>query len=154
MNNSINARIHQLELLAGSGELKKLQQLLETTFSQEEVDIALANAVAYSEIEVAKFLISLGADISYHDYEGVYYAVHNDELEGLKFSISLGVDINVNNGMLLNTSIETVINSKNNEILQYLLDNGADLKLLSRRSQELVQDYGSTDLKKIIFKEK
>ncbi|OJJ23314.1 hypothetical protein BKI52_02850 [marine bacterium AO1-C] len=144
-------RITQLELLAGSGEIEKLKQVLGTKFSQEEIDIALANAIAYSQIETAKFLISLGADIAYRNYEGVYYAVHNDELEGLKFSISLGVDINVNNGMLLNTSIETTINSKNQDIIQYLLDNGADRKLLSSQSWESVQNYGSTSLKKMVF---
>ncbi|MCB0845327.1 MAG: hypothetical protein KDE26_18885, partial [Bacteroidetes bacterium] len=102
------------------------------------------------QIETAKYLVSLGADISRWNYDGVYYAVHNNELEGLKFSISLGVDINVLEGMILNTGIITAINTKETALVEWILENGADPSLLTVESLVIVQRYGTTELNEII----
>ena len=125
-------REYLIERLPGLGKLEDLKLLLEPKHTQEEINIALGNAIAYYMIEVAEYLISLGADISHWDYEGVYYAVHNNEVEGLKFSVEQGVDVNINNGQLLNTSIITAYNEKDTTILKWLLENGADISLLSK----------------------
>ncbi|MEZ4850253.1 MAG: hypothetical protein R3B93_16895 [Bacteroidia bacterium] len=95
-------------------------------------------------------MVSLGADISHWNYDGVYYAVHNNELEGLKFSISLGVDINVLEGMILNTGIITAINTKETALVEWILRNGADLELLTVESLIIVQRYGTRKLQEII----
>lgn len=144
------SRLTKIEILAGNGNIDDLKQILEPDYTQLEVDVALENAIAYSQIKTAEYLLSLGADISNYDYQGAYYAVHNDELEGLKFAIENGVDINVNNGMLLNTGIETAINAKSTELVKWLLDNGANSKLLTIQSLKLITDYGTDDLKGII----
>ena len=102
--------------------------LFESSYSQLEIDIALENAIAYSQIRVAEYLLSLGADFSNYDYQGEYYAAHNNELEGLKFAISMGVDINIRNGMLLNIGVETAMNTKSTELVEWLIRNGADNK--------------------------
>lgn len=139
-----------VERLAGDGELTELKRVLGTDFTQIEIDVALENAIAYSQIETADYLLSLGADFSNYNYQGVYYSVHNGELNGLKFSISRGVDINVNNGMPLNTSIHSFIYSGNIDIVKWLLDNGANPKLLTNQSLELINRYGSPELKRMI----
>lgn len=117
-----------------------------------DLDIALASATAYSQIETAEYLLSLGADFSNYDYQGIYYAVHNNEFEGLKFAIAKGVDININNGMLLRESIETATNSKNIDMVKWLLDNGANPGYLTKSSFDLVDRFGTEELKNLIKK--
>jgi hypothetical protein len=69
------SRQYKIESFARDGNLPELQKLLEAGYSQVEIDIALENAIAYSQLEIADYLLSLGADFSNHDYQGVYYAV-------------------------------------------------------------------------------
>lgn len=115
-----------------------------------EIDDALENAIAYSQIKTAKYLLFLGANISSSDCNGAYYAAHNNELEGLRFAIKNGLDINVDNGMLLNTAIMTATNTKSIELLKWLLDNGANPELLTTQSLKLVTDFGTNELKSFI----
>ena len=140
-------REYLIERLSGDGKLEELKKLLETEHTQKELDIALGNAIAYSQIEVAEYLLSLGADISHWRYDGVYYSVHNNEIEGLKFAIRKGVDVNINNGQLLNTAVITVYNSKDPTILKYLLENGADTNLLTK---DTIDAFGTEEIKGII----
>ncbi|HRH50093.1 MAG TPA: hypothetical protein PLP23_15160 [Panacibacter sp.] len=137
----------QIETLAGDGNIEELKKLFESGYTQLEIDIALENSIAYSQVKTAEYLLSLGADFSNYDYQGTYYAVHNNELEGLKFAISNGVDININNGMLLNESVMTAINTKSVELIKWLLDNGADAKLVTNQSLKLITEYGTDELK-------
>ena len=144
------SRQHKVEILSGNGNLEELKILFKSGCSQLEIDTALENAVAYSQIEMATYLLSIGADFSNYNYQGAYYAVYNNECEGVKFAISNGVDINVNNGMLLNTSVETSINTKSTYLTGWLLENGANPKLLSIRSLHLVEQFGSEELKYLL----
>ncbi|ANE51931.1 ankyrin repeat domain-containing protein [Flavisolibacter tropicus] len=145
------SRLTRIELLAGDGHLEELMKLFESGYSQLELDVALENAIAYSQIKTAEYLLSLGANIANHNYQGAYYAVyHNEGLEGLKFAITNGVDINVNNGMLLNTSIVTGTNTKSVELVKWLLDNGANPRLLTKESLKLIDDFGTSELKSLI----
>jgi len=143
-------RNYDIARLAGDGEIESLKKLLDSNFTQSEIDIALSNALAYSQTETAEYLISLGADISWGNFDGVYYAVHNDELKGLKYSISKGVDINVKNGMILNTSIMTATNTNNLDMIKWILNNGGDIKLLTKDSTDFVKKYGTDELKELI----
>jgi ankyrin repeat protein len=146
----LESRQNKIEILAGDGNIDDLKNLLEPTHTQLEINTALENAIAYSQIKTAEYLLSLGADISNYDYQGAYYAVHNNELEGLKFAIENGVDINVNDGMLLNTGVETAINTKSTELVKWLLDNGANSKLLTTQSLKLIDNFGTNDLKSLV----
>lgn len=143
-------RQYNIQVLAGDGNLSELRKIFDYKHTQLEKDVALENAIAYSQIETAEYLLSLGAQFSNYDYQGVYYAVHNNELKGLKFAISKGVDINVRNGILLNESLMTATNSKSIEMTKWLLDNGADPKLITEKSKKLVNDWGTDDLKELI----
>lgn len=140
----------QIDTLAGDGSLKELKELLEPNSTQFELDSALTNAVAYSQLHVAEYLLELGAKIENLNYEGVYSAVHNNELEGLKFSVAHGIDVNVLNGSLINTSIETSTNTGDSQILKWLLSNGADPKLITRHSKYIAKRYGTYELQELI----
>jgi len=146
----VESRQTKIELLAGEGNIEGLEKLFEAGYTQLEIDTALVNAIAYSKNKAAEYLLSLGADISNDNYQGAYYAAHNNEIEGLKFAVANGVDINVENGMLLNVSIEQATNTKSVDIVKWLLDNGADPKFITGRSQKLVNNYGTKELKKLI----
>lgn len=146
-------RQSNIELLAGyRGKLDELKILLGQSFTQLEIDTALGNAIAYSCIDTADYLLNLGARLDHYDYDGVYYAVHNNQLEGLKYAISKGVDINVNEGMLLNTSIITTTNTKDIAIIKWLLDNGANINYLTKDSLFILDKYGTRELKDLIKK--
>lgn len=144
------SRIHKIEVFAGDGNIAELKKLFEPGYTQLEIDVALENAVAYSQIQTAEYLLLLGADFSNYDYQGTYYAVHNNELEGLKFAISNGVDINIRNGVLLNTAIETARNTMNTEIVEYLINNGANTSLMTKQTIDLAMKWGNEELKAII----
>lgn len=139
-----------IEQLAGDGALDQLKNILGEQPKQFDLDIALENAVAYSQLETAEYLLSLGADLSYQNYQGTYYAVHNGEIEGVKYVISKGVDVNVNDGMILNTSIVSTINTQNTKMLQWILENGANLNYLTIDSWSLINTYGNKELKSLI----
>jgi ankyrin repeat protein len=146
----VESRQTRIEILAGDGNIDDLKKILGPTYTQLEIDIALENAIAYSQIKTAEYLLSLGADISSHNYNGAYYAAHNNELEGLKFAIGNGVDINADDGMLLNTAIMTATNTKSIELIKWLFENGANPRLLTNQSLKIVADYGTSELKNLI----
>lgn len=139
-----------IENYARTGNLSELISILSNNYTQLELDVALENAIAYSRIETANYLISIGASFSNYDYQGVYYAVHNNELEGLKFVIQNGVDININNGMIINTSILTSINNKSTELLEWVLANGTNPNLITKQNLSLVSRSDYIKLKEII----
>ncbi len=143
------SRMNIIEELSCHGNLIKLREIFNSGYSQLEIDVALEGAIAYSHIETAEYLLSLGADFSNYNYQSVYYAAYHVESEGLKFAISKGVDINVNNGMILHTCIITAFNAKNTEMLKWVLDNGADTKLLSK---EIIDAFGNAEIRELLEK--
>ena len=68
---------------------------MNTPFSSYAGDYPKKRNMRYPSLTilVVWFLISLGAELSNYDYQGTYYAVHNNELEGLQFAVNNGVDI-------------------------------------------------------------
>mgnify|MGYP001449107848 CR=1 FL=1 len=146
------SRQYYINDLSGEGKLDELKVLLGQSYTQSEIDEALSNALAYSRLETADYLLSIGADITWGNYDGVYYSVHNGELEGLKYAISKGVDINANNGMPLNTSIITTANSKDIKLIKWILESGANINLLTKDSLSILERYGTDELKNLIKK--
>lgn len=144
------SRQYQIENFAGGGKLNELISILSDNYTQLELDIALENAIAYSQIETAEYSLSKGAKFSNYNYQGTYYAAHNNELEGLKFAIQNGVHININNGMIINTSILSSINSKSNDLLIWILQNGGDPNLLTNQNLYIAYSSENIELKKIL----
>lgn len=146
----VEIRQTKIERLAGDGDIDALEKVFESGHTQSEIDSALENAIAYSQITTAQYLLALGADIRANNCNGAYYAAHNNELAGLRFAVENVVDINTNNGMLLNTAIITAVNSKSIEMVKWLLENAGNTKLLTTDSLKLVLDFGTKELKTLI----
>ena len=148
----MSEREYLIERNAGWGNLDELKALFNSGYTQVEIDLALGSSIAYSRIEVAEYLVALGADVSFQDYDGVYYSVHNNEIEGFKFALSLGIDINLNNGLLLNTGVITAMNKKDIKIVNILLENGADKNLITKSTVKVLERFGEHELKTIFEK--
>ncbi|TAH30542.1 MAG: ankyrin repeat domain-containing protein [Cytophagales bacterium] len=142
--------ISELENFAVEGNLNVLKEYFDKGYTQIEIDLCLECALAYSNIELADYLLFLGADFSHYNYQGIYYAVHNNELKSLKYAISKGVNININCGMILNTSIQTCLNEKSNTLIEWILENGADRNLLTKNNLAIIDKYGTAELKELI----
>jgi uncharacterized protein len=147
---NVKSRLPKIEDLAIAGDTEELQKLFKSGYTVAELNTALDDAIAYSQIQTAEYLISLGADFSFYGYNGVYYAAHNNELEGLKFAIEKGVDINFDNGILVNTCIVTAINTKSIQLVGWLLENGANPNLITKQSLKMVDDFGNKELKTLL----
>jgi uncharacterized protein len=147
---NVESRLPKIEDLAIAGDTEELQKLFKSGYTVAELNTALDDAISYSQIQTAEYLISLGADFSFYGYNGVYYAAHNNELEGLKFAIAKGVDINFNNGILLNTGIVTAMNTKSVQLVGWLLENGANPSLITKQSLKMVDDFGNEELKTLL----
>ena len=145
----MSLKIIQIETAANEGNLPTLKRLLGETPSQEEIDSAFTGAMAEAKIDVLKYLLSIGGDFSAWDYQGLYYATYSTDTTGLEFAIANGVDINVRNGMLLNSSIITALNKKDNSMVKWILENGGDANLLSDQSKILLKRYGGEELKRL-----
>lgn len=150
LENNLVSRRDQIVDSAVDGNFSRLETLFNSGYVQEELDLALLNALAYSRIEIADYVLGLGADFSYGNYEGVYFTAHNNELIGMKYAIAKGVDVNVNSGMLLNTAIVTFIYSKDIKIIKWLVENGANPYYLTESSIDLIDRYGTEELKTLI----
>lgn len=142
-------RKYQIELFSGDGELEEIKELFTDGCTQTELNIALMNAIAYSQIAVAEYVLDMGAEWGYLEYESIYYAVHNNELEGLKFAIARGVDINVKRGLILNTCIYISVYHDNLEMINWVLANGAQLKYLRTEPIKIINEHRSEELKSI-----
>lgn len=64
--------------------------------------------------------------------------------------IQNGVDININNGIIINTSILSSINSKSNDLLIWILKNGGDPNLLNNQNLYIAYSSENIELKKIL----
>ena len=145
----MSSKIIQVETAANEGDLRTLKGLLGETPNQEEIDSAFTGAMAEAKIDVLKYLLSIGGNFSAWDYQGLYYATYSTDTTGLEFAITNGVDINVRSGMLLNSSIVTALNEKDNSMVKWILENGGDANLISDQSKMLLKRYGGEELKQL-----
>ena len=140
------SRRDKIEDLASQGNLGELKELLGTDFTQDEIDLAFADALAYSQIGIAEYLLSLGADISWENYYGVYNAVFNNEMEGLLFAMNHGAERFIREGKLLNKAIVAANKKKDTTILIWLIENGADITQIS---DGILNAFGTKEIKEI-----
>ena len=111
------SRKNLIEKLSGNGKLEELKTIMGSN---------------YTQLEIANYLISIGVEFSNYEYQGVYYAVHNNEIEGFIFAINNRVDVNINERQLINTSIITAYNYKDITILKWPLKNRTNNFLISK----------------------
>ncbi len=135
-----------IEDAVDSGNLDAVKEVFSTECAQAELDHALEVAIAYSHTDIADFLIEKGADISANGHQGIYFAAFNGELDGVKYALTKGVDINAQNGLILNTAIETALNSQDLSFVEWVLSHGADASLVNEKNSGLLKDGGFPEL--------
>ena len=59
LRKTVENRQNQIEILAGDGNLTELKRIFDSGYSQLELDVALENAIAYSRIKTADYLLML-----------------------------------------------------------------------------------------------
>lgn len=141
-----------------------------------KVNIALVLAVKNGHLDAVKFLIDAGADIHIHSsqpillaYAGGHIAVvkfliecgvvyrkckaldssaANGQLESIKFLIESGVDIGDD---LHSSALMSAIRYKSLNIIEWLLDNAADVRLLGDQPLIMACINGSLDVVKLLI---
>ncbi|XP_076253497.1 ankyrin repeat and SAM domain-containing protein flippy [Rhynchophorus ferrugineus] len=89
----------------------------------------LMYAIYDGHLKAASLLIDKGADIFSKDINGLnimHYAVDSDKLESVKFTFNAKININEQDNKGWTPLYRAVILKCNPEIIQYLLENGAD----------------------------
>jgi ankyrin repeat protein len=87
-----------------------------------------------SDPNIINSLYNLGADISVSNYEGqtpLIFAVKNNKKEVIEELINLNANINIKDGNKLTPLIHAVIEDRDLEIIDYLIDMGADVNAIS-----------------------
>lgn len=127
---STNPADNKLFQAAASGDLKQVQQL---TQNRSDVDVVatgtpLMQAAYYGHLEVVKFLITKGANISTNTPFGtpLIYAVKGEHLEIVNFFLEKGVDVNFRGGAERETALRVGCANGNILIVKALLAAGAD----------------------------
>lgn len=65
------------------------------------------------------------------NWKELYYAARDGDMELVRYHVQTGVDVNYAHPEFLSTPTVAAIMAGNQEIAQYLIDNGADPELMS-----------------------
>jgi ankyrin repeat protein len=100
-----------------------------TSLTAQESD--LLSRVRANDIEAVKALIAAGNDVNYQpdDMMGYTALELTTDTVMMNLLISAGADINHKSKMTGYTPLMNALNSCNNEIAKFLIDNGADIKI-------------------------
>ena len=108
---------------ACEGDLTAVESFLTKGVEENQLNEAFSCAVGYGHIDVAELLLRHGASFEAWSHDAVYWACHNGNEAGVRWALSNGVDINVQNGMILSTSIYHM----SDDFIQWLISAGADV---------------------------
>ena len=91
----------------------------------------ITNIYEECKFEDIKYLLKLGIDIHW-DNEAILRKLCKDkDLEAVKYCLKKGANINVRNGITIKTPLIIAASNGHNNIVEYLIDEGADLKELN-----------------------
>ena len=109
----------------------------------ERIQEYFETACRCDKVDIAKYFVTLGAN-PYGHHRLFYDCVHWQRLSTLKYFVSLGYDIHYDNDKLMRYKYFPN-NHKHIEILQYLVDQGANVDLIEdtelRKQMEYYQKY-------------
>ncbi|QGR54223.1 ankyrin repeat-containing protein [Moumouvirus maliensis] len=130
-----NVKMKQI-IITSSAELsnlKYIKQLIDMGFditTPYKPNEALIIACICGNIEMVKFLIEYGLDPNYNNTESFREACNNNQIEICQYLLKYGINIDFNSMDFLYLIISTI--KKNNyEMLQLLIDNGANLSFIN-----------------------
>ena len=144
-----DSRETQIEILSGEGKLSELKELLGSEYNQKEIDIALDSAISYSKVDVANYLLDIGANFSEDQWESTINCVVNNQIEGLEIALKHGLNINHNKGVLLNEAIVTAYNEKDTKVLRFLIENGANKTLIKN---DILNSFQTDEILNLVYR--
>ena len=126
-----------------AGDLETVKQYIDlvdrsNTFRMNGMSL-LEIACTMGQTEIAKYLVSHGADVEYHDNEGdtaLHQATNQERPELIKFLCSLGMDVDVRNDRG-HTPLMVAAYLRKAENVKALLECGADATLVGDGSSVL-----------------
>ncbi|AGC02227.1 ankyrin repeat protein [Acanthamoeba polyphaga moumouvirus] len=124
-------------LITGSAELpntKYIKQLIDLGFNimiPDRPNEVLVIACMCGNLEMVKFLIEFGLDPNYNNAESFREACNSDQIETCRYLLKYGINIDFNCKEVLDLIIRT-IGRNNYEMLQLLIDNGANLLFINQ----------------------
>lgn len=108
-------------------DVKRIDELISTG---SKISDAMANLIEFGHLDLAKKLISRGANINYQTGYFLQQAAYSGKLDVVKNFISLGADVEADNNLALCWAAAT----KNNIMIDYLISCGANVRSAICRS--------------------
>lgn len=88
------------------------------------------------------------------DWKEMFYAAQDGNLELVRYHVRTGIDINYKHPEFLTTALIVSVENNHSEVVKYLLENGADPKLIdgfsSKNALEVAKVYKHKALVKLI----
>lgn len=123
-------------------EYKKIQK----EGKDNENNKILLEKAKEGEIEVVKYLVSLGGDIHAYNDGALRWSAENGHLDVVKYLVSLGADINVEEGYVLRWSAH----NGHLEVVEYLISQGAEIDACDNCALKWSAEYGQIEVVKYL----
>ncbi len=93
---------------------------------QEVIDSLFSGAARYRNLELIKYLVSIGADVHLHDDLAIVYASQYGDLPMAKYLIGQNADVNTEREGRI-TPLVTAVEHNHLDMVKYLISVGADI---------------------------
>jgi len=116
-----------------NGNLEEIKRKI-SSFSKNRINFFSRAACYYGQLEILKYLYSIGADILAMENLALRWACVNKHSDIVKFLLKKGADLKVRN----NIPIKSAKHNGDLETIYILIKNGADKNILSERQKRYV----------------
>lgn len=107
---------------------------------------ALRWATVNGDLEVAKYLVALGADVTAYDNLAVCNSSYFGHLEMVKYLVSQGADVTARK----NYALRWASANGDLDVVEYLVSQGADVTACNNHAVHLANEYGHLDVVKFL----
>lgn len=124
-----------------------VKYLVKIGFKPKYYDGSFIAACCYGYLDIVKFLVENGAEISCRDDEPLREAVDNKKLNVVKYLIKKGANVNAKNGEALSKASRR----KSVSIVKYLVENGADININNGYALTSASYFGCLNIVKYLI---
>jgi len=140
---------------AQRGDLANLQAMMGNDGSQidkqyQNGQTLLHSAAEYGKLDVVRYLVENGADISkradgYYGYQTIHFAVLSGNLEMVKYLVSKGADVNaLADGKVSVLHLAVQNYNVNSSMIKYLISSGSNVNAKDEWGVSVLQSAAST----------